>query len=264
MRRISVTQGGVAIGAIAVLENNPNGMRADQYEALMLAMLAADGHEDPGAVLAAVRSRGLAGYPPGSRPPALLQPLLLAREPEGWKAKNEAHAYVLVDGEHRLRASKELGAEYVSAVIVEGYRLADVLAARIGLNHLRGELSYSTTASELREIAALNNDEINELHRLITGYAARELDVLLAATSNAPVEILGAAEEHEPAKPERPPVASAPMITIKFATADDRRIVQAWLKSMSDDPGAALLALAEKAQTNGRKKAKPKTKAERE
>lgn len=255
MKYVEVTHGHRAgVHAIAVLDNNPNGMRADQYEALLLAMLAADGHANPSVVLAAVRERGLQGYPHGSRPPSLLQPILIARAPIGWTPEQEKLKYVLIDGEHRLRAAKELCADTVSAVLVEGYSLADVRAARIGLNHLRGEQSYSATAAELRAIAADNDQALDELHRAIVGYTERDLSVLLAATANTPVEILGAAEEDETPKPERPATPAPPTLTIKFASQEDRRAVQAWLKSLSDDPGAALVALAEKAQRNGKRK----------
>lgn len=250
----------IAIGSIAILPNNPNSMRADQYEALLLAILAADGHQDPSAVLAAVRKSGAAGYPEErKRPPELLQPLTVAHRPAGWQGEDDVQ-YVLIDGEHRLRAAKELACDYVHAVMVNGFSIADVIAARIGLNHLRGELSYAVTADELRAIASMNNDTLDELYRAVVGYSSRELDVLLSATANAPVEILGAADEHERPEPEQPAREAAPTLTIKFATKDDRRVVQAWLKSMSDDPGAALLALAEKAKpSRGGKKTKQKT-----
>lgn len=250
----------IEIGSIAVLPNNPNGMRADQYEALLLAILAADGHKYPSAVLAAVRKSGAAGYPEERKqPPELLQPLTVARHPAGWQSENNER-YVLIDGEHRLRAAKELACDSVLAVVVDGYSIADVIAARIGLNNLRGELSYAVTAEELRAIASMNDNAIDEMRRSVIGYSSRELDVLLSATANAPVEILGAADEHERPEPEQPAREAAPTLTIKFATKDDRRVVQAWLKSMSDDPGAALLALAEKAKpSRGGKKTKQKT-----
>lgn len=76
-----------------------------------------------------------------------LQPILLVVEDDG---------YVLIDGEHRIRACDELGYADIIGVVAPDREAAEAL--RISLNRLRGELDMSAVGRELVALHSLGYD----------------------------------------------------------------------------------------------------------
>lgn len=164
-----------------------------------------------------------------------LQPILVRRDGE---------TLHLVDGEHRMRAAKELGATQLPAVICDSDEHV-AMALRIGMNKLRGMLDLSKVAQDAAKLFE-RGWTLEELK--VTGYTSEELDDLISSTRPAEPE-LGAFDD-DPLAPDEPgEVADKPWeLKLSFATKKERdRCKRALKKAAGDakDPGLGLLNLLE-------------------
>lgn len=166
-----------------------------------------------------------------------LQPLLVRRADDG-------HLH-LVDGEHRMRAAKELGATQLPAVVCDKDEQV-ALALRIGMNKLRGSLDLSKVAHD----AAVLFERGWSLEELkLTGYSAEELDDLISSTKPSEPELGGFDDPTGDMDDPDGEVEEKPWsLELKFATKKERdRCKRALKKAAGDakDPGLGLLNLLE-------------------
>lgn len=190
---------------IETIDGNPNRMDPDQFERL-------------------VKAIDRLGF---------LQPVLVRKNPDP-----ESVPFVLVDGEHRLRAFLRLGGGKIPAIVVEhGADIGEAL--RIGMNRLRGELSLTAVADSFEHLMRDDAWSLDDLE--LTGFASDEIERLLDAVrpddlDTIEVAAVGVADE----KPRRF------ALSISFDTEADRARVKAALLDAAGEDGSlseGLLAL---------------------
>lgn len=165
------------VDALTPPERNPNSMPDADYAALV-ANIRSTGFLQP------ILVRG----PEPPRAPTYEDDAVAVEELFGiefvWR-ENLPTALPIVDGEHRWRAAREVGLAEVPCVVGEfDGRTVELL--RIGMNRLRGELDLGAVAKTLSELSA-GGAELDDL--LLSGYSADEIDGLLAAMRDDPVDL---------------------------------------------------------------------------
>lgn len=103
----------------------------------------------------------------GIREHGFLQPVLVVYEDD---------EPVIVDGEHRTRAAKEVGLAKIPCAVADDRKHAEIL--RIALNRLRGELDLGEVGRQLETLSEMGFD-LNELE--LTGFSEAEIDALTQA-----------------------------------------------------------------------------------
>ena len=103
----------------------------------------------------------------GIREHGFLQPVLVVFEDD---------EPVIVDGEHRTRAAKEVGLKKIPCAVARDRKHAEIL--RIALNRLRGELDLGEVGRQLDVLSEMGFDT-GELE--LTGFSEAEIDALTQA-----------------------------------------------------------------------------------
>lgn len=103
----------------------------------------------------------------GIREHGFLQPVLVVFEDD---------EPVIVDGEHRTRAAKEVGLKKIPCAVARDRKHAEIL--RIALNRLRGELDLGEVGRQLDVLSEMGFDT-SELE--LTGFSEAEIDALTQA-----------------------------------------------------------------------------------
>ena len=87
---------------------------------------------------------------------------------------------VIVDGEHRTRAAKEVGLKKIPCAVARDRKHAEIL--RLALNRLRGELDLGEVGRQLEALSEMGFDT-GELE--LTGFSEAEIDALTNAVEFA-------------------------------------------------------------------------------
>ncbi len=154
-----------------------------------------------------------------------LQPILVRRLP------SNGDIWQIVDGVHRSRAMRNLGALSIPAVDVTGMSDAECRALQIALNRLRGDLDLSEVA---RSLVELDGDGWTLAEMSLTGFSEVDITGLLQNANPSDEEIMegsGAAPPEEP-KPEGP--AKPFLLELRFA---DRATFQRVNKALKQAGG---------------------------
>lgn len=107
----------------------------------------------------------------GIREHGFLQPVLVVFEDD---------EPIIVDGEHRTRAAKEVGLKKIPCAIARDRKHAEIL--RLALNRLRGELDLGEVGRQLEALSEMGFD-VDELE--LTGFSEAEIDALTNAVEFA-------------------------------------------------------------------------------
>jgi len=160
---------------------------------------------------------------------------------------NGVDFYRIIDGVHRFRAAKEIGAldsDELPCVVLDGNTGNDVaMALQIGMNRLRGELDLASVAKVLALLTTDFNWAPEDLH--LTGMTAEEADDLLKTVRPASAEDvlrdaeLGGGNDAPPPDPEE---GKFPL-EIVFTSAADRKRAQKALKKAAGKGGSLALGL---------------------
>lgn len=103
----------------------------------------------------------------GIKEHGFLQPVLVVYEDD---------TPVIVDGEHRTRAAKEVGLAKIPCAVARDRKHAEIL--RLALNRLRGELDLGEVGRQLETLSEMGFDT-SELE--LTGFSEAEIDALTNA-----------------------------------------------------------------------------------
>ena len=125
-----------------------------------------------------------------------LQPVLVYPHGDG---------YMLVDGWHRIKAMRELGAAQITACIADSLEDAQQIQPRLtrmSMNLVRGEGSYELLSNELRSLMeeGVAMDDLPEV-----GLEREDIDAMLAASSIDLDEIMANLDTNEPEEPAEGP-----------------------------------------------------------
>lgn len=144
--------------------------------------------------------------------------------------------YVIVDGVHRVQATRELGMPKISAVVAGSPAEARML--RLALNKIRGELNQTVVGEDL--LALQETYDYEEL--TLSGFNAAEVKVLLemADYDEDEDDLLSGAPLDMPDSPG----PKTYNLTLKFESESQRALVKEWLESRGDTPEDALIDYA--------------------
>ena len=194
-------------------ERNPNRMPAEQFALLV----------------AAIKQIG-----------QCLQPVLVRERADG--------VLEIVDGAHRVRASKEAGLETVPAVIVKTDE--EVAAAlQLGMNRMRGEVDLADAAAELERLFATGWSDFS-----MAGFAAEDAISLVASLREEnPDDVLAGADMSQPEDVLEPKRGELALEITGFETASELRKVKRFLrKAGGGDLRRGLLKTIGEEGTHGR------------
>jgi ParB-like chromosome segregation protein Spo0J len=146
----------IALARIELAETNPNSMDPEKYTLL-------------------VRAISEVGF---------VQPVLVRPVRDRFK---------LIDGEHRVRAARELGMEYVPCVIGTGDLVNDEQAAvtQIAMGRLRGDLDLAAVG---RTMEGLLSSGWSMPELTLTGFSEDEIADLLEAARSATEDVLAGSD----------------------------------------------------------------------
>jgi ParB-like chromosome segregation protein Spo0J len=146
----------IALARIELAETNPNSMDPEKYALL-------------------VRAISEVGF---------VQPVLVRPVRDRFK---------LIDGEHRVRAARELGMEYVPCVIGTGDLVNDEQAAvtQIAMGRLRGDLDLAAVG---RTMEGLLSSGWSMPELTLTGFSEDEIADLLEAARSATEDVLAGSD----------------------------------------------------------------------
>lgn len=149
----------------------------------------------------------------------------------------EGGAFVLVDGEHRIKACDQLGKTEVLAVVAPDRDKAEAAARalRISMNKLRGELNHTAVGRELLEL-----DELAPMVDFVTGFSDAEKDALRELVSQPLEDDLLSGTNLAVEQEVAPKTFN---IVLKFDSESRRAHVRELLAQHGDTPEDALLEL---------------------
>lgn len=222
------------VSSLLELPGNPNEMADAEYAALV----------------AAIRANGF------------LQPILVcppqgegvghgAGQVVGQEGYYPPDAHYVIDGQHRLRAARELSLPAVPCVVVRVTR-EQAQALRVAMNRLRGELDLTAVGRIFQELsdAGWTGGQLAQ-----TGFSVGEVEDLLRAVSQpvdaSPLPVDMGTPDYDAGAPSEPP-RKRHVLEVEFETAQQLTRARKALAAGGSTLGEGLLRLLVLAKQGGK------------